>query len=85
MLFFPIYIHWDDLNEVHACAKFLPFKLVVSLHGCLADVTMDYVSQQDEIKNLRSDFFSLYSSKLPILASGKNMREQRIRWSNKRR
>ena len=51
--FSTIYIHRDNLNEVHACAKFLPFKLVVSLHGCLADVTMDYVSQQDELKNLR--------------------------------
>ena len=57
-VFSTIYVHRDDFNEVHACAKFLPFKLVVSLHGCLADVTMDYVSQQDELKNLRSDFFS---------------------------
>jgi len=30
-------------------------ELVVSLHGCLADVTMDYVSQQDELKNLRKE------------------------------
>ena len=39
--------------SVHACSIFLPLKLVVSLHGCLADVTMDYVSQQDELKILR--------------------------------
>ena len=36
-----------------ACSIIVLFKLVVSLHGCLADVTMDYVSQQDELKNLR--------------------------------
>merc|ERR550532_3622243 len=30
-------------------------ELVVSLHGCLADVTMDYLSQQDELKILRKE------------------------------
>jgi len=30
-------------------------ELVVSLHGCLADVTMDYVTQQDELKTLRKE------------------------------
>ena len=44
---------FNESISLCACTIFLPLKLVVSLHGCLADVTMDYVSQQDELKILR--------------------------------
>merc|ERR1712130_766651 len=43
-------------REEDASQHYLGFmELVVSLHGCLADMTMDYVSQQDELKNLRKE------------------------------